>query len=293
MYNEKWRGKECGNPTGVIHFLVDVMIIDTHVHIGGNVVNYQMTESDVIYAMNTYKIDKAIVSNADSVEADVCHNLLSSEVQTSQYNSLVRVVNFARDYPNRVYISVWVKPNTHQMTKPFFDLIDRNMDIVKAIKFHPFYSALRFDDNKVRPYLDVAQRLNIPVIVHSANDGFSNIAYIEKMAAEYVDVKFVLAHLGLESDHNEAIAACSRQQNLYADTAWVDTQSTKRFVAACGSERIFFGSDAPIDGPDTYAHNKVGQRSLYQEYFFDLPKEMSTLDYENIMFRNAQRIYGL
>lgn len=269
------------------------MIIDTHVHIGGNIKGFEMEERNVIYSMDTYKIDKIIVSNADSIEGDENHLLLPPEKQISQYNSLVRAINFARENPGRVFVAAWVKPNTQEIDKSFVNLIDRNLDIVKAMKFHPFYSSLPFDDAKVRSYVDLASKFGLPVIVHTAGDNYSSCDSVFKMATEYPSVKFVMAHMGLETDHKHSIELCEKLQNLYADTAWVPLDATLDFINRCGSDRLFFGSDNPIDGPDTYARNKAGQRSLYQAYFFDLPRRMSEGDYENLMFRNAQRVFGV
>ena len=46
------------------------MIIDTHVHIGGENVGFHMNEKMVIEAMNRYGIDYSIVSNGDAGETD-------------------------------------------------------------------------------------------------------------------------------------------------------------------------------------------------------------------------------
>ena len=49
----------------------------------------------------------------------------------------------------------------------------------------------------------------------------------------------------------------------------------------------------PIDGKDTLLHNRTGDRSLYQQYFNELRELISVDDYENLMYKNAQRMFGL
>ena len=49
----------------------------------------------------------------------------------------------------------------------------------------------------------------------------------------------------------------------------------------------------PIDGVDTYAQNQKGERSLYQDYFQELPKRISKEAYEDIMYKNALRVFRL
>lgn len=264
-----------------------------HTHIGGKVSTFEMQESDCLYAMDKYKIDKIISSNADSAEFDFRHNLLPEDKQISQYNSNARTINFAQDNRNKVYVALWVKPNTERVTKAFTDLIGRNIGVIKMIKVHPFYSSLRFDDKKLDEYIDLAHQFNLPILVHTAQDEYSSPALVYDVAKKHPNVKFIMGHMGLESDNNYAIELCSRLPNLYADTAWVSINSTINFINRCGSDRLFFGSDMPIDGKDTYAKNKSGERSLYQEYFFDLPHRVDFNDYENIMFNNAKRIFNL
>ena len=57
------------------------MIIDTHVHIGGEAVGFHMDEGMVIAAMEKYGIDFSIVSNSDAGEVDHQQNLLPEELQ--------------------------------------------------------------------------------------------------------------------------------------------------------------------------------------------------------------------
>lgn len=267
------------------------MIIDTHVHIGGKVLGPAvMTEDDVSYSLDTYKIDYALVSNADSVECDSAHNPLKAQI--SQYDSAVRTINFARDN-KKIFVAIWIKPRSQLIDKAFVDLLERNHDIIKALKVHPFYSALAFDSPLLEPYIDLARRFDLPIIVHCALDNYSNPDILARVAQNHPDTLFIAAHMALETDHKAMIELCAKTPNLWADTAWVNLDACVEFVHRCGSERLFFGSDNPIDGRDTYARNKSGARSLYQEYFFDLAPRLSKDDYENIMFRNAQRTFHI
>ena len=82
-------------------------------------------------------------------------------------------------------------------------------------------------------------------------------------------------------------------ENLYGDTTWVPVGSTVEAIRRWGSEKVLFGSDSPIDGRDTYLHNRTGDRSLYQEYFHEFKELVSAEDYDNVMYKNAQRLFGI
>ena len=268
------------------------MIIDSHVHIGGKPL-FEMKESIVLNAMTKYWIDKIIVSNADSSEFDFQQNPIPSEFQTTMYDSTVRTVNFARNNAERIFVAAWVKPKNEQPDKDFYDLIERNLDVIKAIKFHPYHSAEPFNSENTEGFIRLAQTFSLPVITHTALDQFSRGDLVAEMAKKYPDVKFIMAHLELNSDNLHAIDLCKETPNLYGDTAWVSFESVKKFVAECGSERILFGSDMPIDGEDTYEKTKTGTRAVYQDYFAKAYTELGEENAKNLMFRNAQRIFNI
>ena len=97
---------------------------------------------------------------------------------------------------------------------------------------------------------------------------------------------------GLETDNIHAISLCAKQKNLFGDTAWVPIKNVVKFIEKCGSEKILFGTDNPIDGKDTYSQNKKGEPSIYLDYFKNSEK-ISSSDYENLMGKNALRVFNL
>ena len=109
------------------------------------------------------------------------------------------------------------------------------------------------------------------------------------MAEKYKNVNFIMGHMGLETDNKEAIELIGKLPNLYGDTAWVDPKHVIEMIRKYGSDKILFGTDNPIDGIDTYAHPTVC--SIYLSNRFK--QELSKVDYENIMFRNAIKLFNL
>ena len=105
------------------------MIIDTHVHIGGEAVGFHMNEDMVIEAMEKYGIDFSIVSNGDSGEADHQQKVLPEHLQVSQEDALLRTIQFARKFPDKIGAAPWVKPLTQGMTKEFEEMVYANFVI--------------------------------------------------------------------------------------------------------------------------------------------------------------------
>ena len=268
-------------------------MIDSHVHIGGDEAGFEMNEKTVLQSMDKYGIDISIVSNGDSAEYADGSVRIPEEFQVNQEETLARVIAFCRANPGKIYGAFWCKPNHELLTERIDEMITQNRDIIVALKVHPFLSNLSFSDDKMVPYLNLALKHNLPVIVHTAKDMVDSPMRVYEMACRYPRLKFVMAHMGLETDNSLAIDLMGKAENLYADTTWVPVETTLEVIRRFGSGRVVFGSDNPIDGLDTYACNPLGEPSVYRQYFGDLKKMISSKDYDNLMDRTARNLFGI
>lgn len=268
------------------------MIIDTHVHIG-KILNFDMPEDAVIASMEQYHIDFSLVSNGEAAEFDHQQNPIPKEFQFSQLGCFIKTLKFARKYPDKIGVMPWVKVASEQPDTAFEQVLKENLDIVFGIKIHPFHSRTPFDSEKVKPYIELAQRYHLPVVTHTGDSNDDSPKRVYHMALNYPDVNFVLVHMGLGTNNEEAIQLISQLPNLYGDTTWVPIESTIKLIKLCGSNKILFGSDNPIDGKDTYYCNKAGERSLYQQYFNELKNLIPEEDYKNLMYKNAIKLFHL
>lgn len=266
-------------------------IIDTHVHIGGRNVGFCMTEQMVIDMMEDYNIAYAIVSNGDVAEFDHHQRILS--LQYTQEKALQRTLDFARAYPDKIGVGVWVKPYLQGLTEELEKMIENNLDIIKAIKLHPFHSNIMPTDPKVLPYLELAEQYHLPVVSHTGGCEAAEPVHLYEAAKMFPGISFVMVHMGLGSDNRAALDLLGKADNLYGDTTWVPMSTTIEAIRRYGSEKMLFGSDAPIDGKDTYLCNTKGERSLYQDYFHVLADLISEADYRKIMYENAERLFSI
>ena len=127
----------------------------------------------------------------------------------------------------------------------------------------------------------------LPVLVHSSNDEYSQPRFVYEAAKAHPNINFIMAHVGLITDNNEAIELIGSLPNLYGDTAWVKPESGLKLMKKYGAHKLLFGTDNPIDGPDTYAH------PFYKTYFNEFRKWVTPDDYELLMHGNAERIFHL
>lgn len=268
-------------------------MIDSHVHIGGDAAGFEMNEQTVLHSMNKYGIDISIVSNGDSAEYADGKVRIPEEMQMNQEETLARVIDFCRANPGKIYGAFWCKPHHEHLTERIDKMIMENRDIIVALKVHPCLSNLSFSDEKMVPYLDFAVKHDLPVIVHTAKDEVDSPMRVYEVACRYPQLKFIMAHMGLESDNSLAIELMDKAENLYADTTWVPVKTTLEVIRRYGSGRVVFGSDNPIDGLDTYACNPLGEPGLYRQYFGELKQLISPEDYANLMEGTARRLFGI
>ena len=269
------------------------MIIDTHVHVGGDEAGFCMNEEMVLCSMEKYQIDISIVSNGDSVEYGDGTIRVPEDMQISQEETLARIIRFCRNNPGRIYGGFWCKPNHEVVTENIDKMIADNRDVIVALKVHPTLSNLSFSDEKMHPYLKLAEKYYLPVMVHTADDEVANPMRVYEMACQYPQLTFIMAHMGLCSDNSLAVELMGKAPNLYADTTWVPVETTLEVIRRYGSNRVMFGSDNPIDGLDTYYCNPKGEPSLYRQYFGQLKEIISAEDYENLMENTARRVFGI
>ena len=266
------------------------MIIDSHVHIGDSL-GFTMKEDMVLESMKKYNIDYCIISNADAAELDHQQNVIPKEYQISQVDALKRSIEFARKNPNRIGILVWIKPYTESLTDELIKMIEDNLDIVFGLKVHQYHSCLGMDDAKMVPYIEFARKHNMPIMVHTGNSYADACVRVWNAAKKYKDVKFIMAHMGLGTNNEEAIELLASLPNLYGDTAWVPMEGTIKAIEVAGSHKMLFGSDSPIDGVDTYLCNPKGETSIYQKYFNELEGIIGKENYEKLMVTNIIDVY--
>jgi len=269
------------------------MIIDSHVHVGGKMFGFDMTEEKVLLSMEKYAIDVCLVSNGDAGEYGHNLELIPKELQIDQKTALERSIRFSKENEGRIYAGFWCKPHHEQMDEEIDKMIADNRKNVVFLKVHPFHSNIAFDDEKMIPYLDMAVKYNLPVVVHTGEGYNDSPQRVYNMAKKYPQLKFIMAHMGLGTDNQLAVDLMAKVDNLYADTTWVPVSTTLEVIKRYGSKRVMFGSDSPIDGVDTYDCNKEGDPSLYRQYFGELKDMISKEDYENLMWKTAKEVFNI
>jgi hypothetical protein len=158
------------------------------------------------------------------------------------------------------------------------------------------------DDPVIEAVLDVAQSLDVPVVMHSGCDPgvwelprycrYGDPARLEKLLPRYREVRIVLAHVGAYSAiapgvfMEEAARILRNYPNVYADVSALSPGVIEAAARAAPRGKLMFGTDYPVinsePGPmilDAYrAVRRAGySRSEVESFFRGLAEEVHGL----------------
>jgi uncharacterized protein len=257
-------------------------IIDAHAHLA-----YWSTlkecQDNLLKSNKKYKINYSLISFASYEFPEENDSRVRLVQQIIGFN---KCAEFIRKYPKQFGMLCWVRPHTENNIKEVENFIINNRDIIYGIKIHPYCSRIKVTDPLLIPYLKLAEKYNLPVLVHTATDKYSKIKYLAEVAKEWPHLNFIAAHAELLSNHKECLKYMLMYKNIFCDTAWVDIKTSNEFIKNGLIDRIIFGTDNPIDGIITL-DNKI-----YADYFNNTI-ELSQENIEKIMYKNALKIYNI
>lgn len=205
--------------------------IDAHAHIGeyGGIFNVGITPEKFIELMDEYGFERAIITSLDNEEVREAMEI----------------------YPNRFIGNVWVNPNEGDKSVETVHKYVRDFGF-KGIKLHPLLQSYVANSEIVKPIIESAEELNVPVFIHSGHPPFSLPWSIAQLAEEFPKVNIVMIHMG--HGHavyiQAAIDMAKKLPNLFLETSGMPMHDKiKEAYEAVGGRRIFFGTDIPFHHP--------------------------------------------
>ena len=308
-------------------------IIDSHSHIG----NWKNSEGklydttpdiDVFIKApleNGDTVEKVIVSNLDAMVHKKNENgvieFLSNEIDANK-----KLLEVAKNNPKIAAIAT-CQPrygNVDNIKK----LFEENPNKFIGLKFHPEQLGIAADNEAFKPYMKFAQEKKLPCIFHSGNTfdvkypdgGIAKASTVSKpeqiynLAKGYKDVPVIIAHWGGDGAQNyekttdiiiQSIK--NKDANLYGDISWVDCNNAekpnlkniiKRLKAENATDRILFGTDAPLgrfggagengmSAKDAYLKNVKDIKAMIRKEFPDEAEELI----DKIFYKNADGLF--
>jgi predicted TIM-barrel fold metal-dependent hydrolase len=202
--------------------------IDAHAHVGffGSWCGVGISAEEMVELMPQFGVIKSIVSYPDN------------EVAFSAQKS----------YPDKLSALAWLNPNLGDAAVADFEsYIERGL--ISGLKLHPLFNAYVADDEIVYPLMEIAVKNDLPVFVHSGHPPFSLPFSLGELADKFPKARVVMVHMG--HGHGvyiqSAIETAIKRDNIWLECSGMPMHTKiKEAYQRVGSERIFWGSDAPF-----------------------------------------------
>ncbi len=266
---------------------IDFKIIDAHTHIGVTK-DFSMTKQMLLDYMERDKIAMSVVSNIAGEEFGRDSKKIITDETNSQISINTDLLNFAKQNSDKIKCLFWIRPNDETFDSKAQDFMLQNTQYFKGFKFHPFHSQMQITDDRLKPYLEFANKYSLVFLIHTDSDDVNNLLsrpeYVYELAKKYTNVKFIIAHLGMGSDGMAAAKYISELPNLYGDIAQVTPDIALNVIKTCGSSKILYGTDSTID-------DSVSIHQYFLDRIQKLKDNLSKDDFENVMFKNAEKIF--
>lgn len=208
------------------------MIIDNHVHVGWYSDGYH-SPLEIWNSLQQAGVDSAVVSSTSTC-AELYHNI------KTEFYQLFSIAGRGNICP-----ILWLTPDMLFKGWPLKKLLKSKIEW-RGIKLH-YISHPRWSQHPcmVEEALEIARSLgNVPVLLHTGEWENCHAGVFKPLVTANSDLNFVLAH---GRPVEETIHLMKAFSNVWTDTAFMPVEDIKRLKEVSLSERVMFGSDAPIN----------------------------------------------
>jgi len=218
--------------------LKDFFIIDEHCHMGpfaGQYMGKTSTE-DILAEMDLLGVDMAIVSHSMAIISDF----------TKGNDLVIEAIN---KYPDRFYGYCTLNPLYPEEMLSELERCIKHPKMV-GIKLHPYCHERPLYYKGYRTAYEFASKNGLFVMSHTYTP--EDIDTTDKLAEEFPDTVFIMAHMGGEKMNVEnALEVIKKHPNVYGDfsgsQAWEGI--IEWYVSVVTSKKLLYGTDTPCMNP--------------------------------------------
>lgn len=265
-------------------------IFDTHVHIYPDLIAPKVVDS-LAKCYNFTPLGKGtydeyiMCASQAGLTGFLLFSVATSAHQVDKINiSVADNVKRATEAGFRVYGFGSLHPDTTDISGALRKCRDLGL---YGIKLHPDLQETDADDPRFLNIYSELERTGMRLYLH-VGDNRSPVPHsspirVAKIAEAFPNLKIAAAHLGGYREWEHAPCLYGRE-NVWFDCSGVFAEMApdraEELIRACGTDRVMFGSDYPVDLPAEYI-DTFNKLNLTEE------------ERENIMYRNMYRFLGL
>lgn len=245
-------------------------ILDAHIHLGTDCVfDETQTEEQIVTLFDKVGVTGGIVQP-----------FLERPYIDRQARVHDRIKAMCQAYPGRFWGMVSLNPH---MDPAEYDAeaarCVKKLGFV-AIKITPIGHACNPNSADAYHVYEVARGLGVPMMIHTGNGiPFADPAQLRKPIKDFPDVRFVIAHGGLDTFSLQAIQLAEEFDNAYLEPSWVSVVTLAAMKKRCGAAKIMFSSDT--------LNNTEPELTKYRCVFTDAAEQ------EQVFHRTCEQVFHL
>lgn len=150
----------------------------------------------------------------------------------------------------------------------------------KGLKLHPWIQGYPAHSKIVHNLISICKEYHVPVLFHSGTPPYAQVMQIAYLARIYPDVAFILGHMGLTYQWEDAIEVAFKYHNVFLETSGITYPfAIKEAIKKLGSGKILFGTDSPFLESAELEIVKIKNLKL------------SSRQWEMVMYKNAKELF--
>jgi predicted TIM-barrel fold metal-dependent hydrolase len=224
-----------------------------------------------------YGTPEAILANMDASGVDYSLLLAQTVPITSEVVTNERLAAFCRGWP-RLLPCATVNPYLEHDPAGVLERLVTEQGF-RALKLYPTYAYYYPNDRLLYPIYAVAERLQVPVLVHTGSSVFpgsrlkyGDPIYLDDVAVDFPDLAILQCHGGRPIWYSHAEALVRFHRNVYIDVTGLPPHKLPEYFPVLPriAHKLVFGSDWP-GPPGTVRGNVDAIRAL------GLPEDVTAL----------------
>ncbi|KFZ26530.1 MAG: Amidohydrolase [Candidatus Izimaplasma bacterium HR2] len=200
--------------------------------------------------------------------------------------------------PDNLYVCLGFNPLEDYNIETFEQHITKN---TVGIKIYAGYYYYHVYDKIYKPLYELARKHNLPVVIHSGDTfstkGLLKYAHpleVDKLAFQYPDVKFIIAHFG-DPWIMDTVVVASKNKNVYIDLSGLimgNKKEVERFSIDAFTSRIREGL-VYLDNYDKVLFGTDWPLVDFNGYVDFIKELIPSQHHEKVLYFNAKSLFRI
>lgn len=254
------------------------MIIDCHLHVGGfrHWKEHMPWVLDLVSSFSEQNGLNQTLGKDGEIEPDLLLKYMDSvgmdyAAVISEYFAVDFVADFCSVSDRFI---PFANLNPHLVAYPAREIEKRVKQGYRGLKFLPTYHHFYPNDNKLYPFYDTAQELNLPMMFHIGSSVFPETRlkygdpiYLDDVARDFKRTKIIMAHSGRGFWYDACFFLSRFHPNVYMDITGLPPKNLLNYFPNLeqNADKVLFGTDWPAGPGFVYNKNELEKLDLRPE----------------------------